>query len=98
MEEIRPALLEDFGGIPLLETYRQQAVRQKKAKNWSEGLRWVQRGLELYGNHALDQNSVGDLQKRGSYFEAKLGSESETTTQSKKPENGEPSSGSRGPH
>lgn len=29
MRAIRPALISEFGGLPLLETYRQQAIRRK---------------------------------------------------------------------
>jgi hypothetical protein len=44
MDGIRDALLKKFGKVPLLDTYRQMAVRQHKAKNWAEALRWAQPG------------------------------------------------------
>ena len=68
---IRPALLDKFGGVPLLDTYRQQTVRQQKSKNWGEGLRWARRGLELYGDEAHNQDWVDDLRKRASHCELK---------------------------
>jgi hypothetical protein len=33
MDGIRETLFEKFGKVPLLDTYRQMAVRQQKAKN-----------------------------------------------------------------
>jgi hypothetical protein len=32
MDQIRPALIEKFGTLPLLDTYKQQGIRQQKAK------------------------------------------------------------------
>jgi hypothetical protein len=72
MTAIRPALFTKFGTLPLLETYKQQAIRQQKAKNWTEGLRWARRGLELYGDDAFSQDWVDDLRKREAHFVAKL--------------------------
>jgi hypothetical protein len=72
MDAIRPALREKFGAIPLLETYKQQAIRQQKAKNPTEGLKWARRGLELYGTEAFNQDWVDDLRKRVSHFEVKI--------------------------
>ena len=72
MDVIRDALLQKFGKVPLLETYRQMAVRQQKAKNWAEALRWVERGLTLYGSDAARPEAVEDLRKRVSAYTAKL--------------------------
>ena len=72
MDGIREALLAKFGVIPLLDTYRQMAVRQQKAKNWTEALRWSQRGLVLYGEDAARPEAVEDLRKRVSAYSAKL--------------------------
>jgi hypothetical protein len=33
METIRPALIAQFGSLPMLETYRQSAIRHEKARN-----------------------------------------------------------------
>jgi hypothetical protein len=72
MDQIRPALIEKFEKLPLLETYKQQGIRQQKAKSWAEGLRWVERGLSLYGDDALREDWVEDLRKRATHFRAKL--------------------------
>jgi hypothetical protein len=34
MDGIRDALLAKFGEVPVLETYRQMAIRQQKVKDW----------------------------------------------------------------
>lgn len=72
MDGIRDALLTKFGKVPLLDTYRQMAVRQQKAKNWTEAIRWAERGLGLYGPHAARPEAVEDLQKRVRAYRAKL--------------------------
>jgi predicted Zn-ribbon and HTH transcriptional regulator len=72
MDGIRVALLEKFGVVPLLDTYRQMAVRQQKAKNWPEALRWARRGLTLYGSNAARPEAVDDLQKRVAAYSAKV--------------------------
>jgi len=72
MDVIRDALPQKFGKVPLLETYRQMAVRQQKAKNWAEALRWAERGLALYGGNAARPEAVEDLMKRVSAYTAKL--------------------------
>lgn len=72
MDIIRASLMSKFGRIPLLETYRQMAIRQQKAKNWPEALRWAERGLTLYGKNAARPEAVEDLQKRVAAYTAKL--------------------------
>lgn len=72
MQTIRPVLLEKFGSIPLLETYRQQSIRQQKVRNWNDGLWWAERGLSSYGEDAYKQDWVDDLRKRASHFRAKI--------------------------
>jgi ATP-dependent DNA helicase PIF1 len=52
---IRAALLAKFGGLPLVDTYRQACVRQVKAGNLEAALEWAQRGVDFYGNYALKQ-------------------------------------------
>jgi len=61
MDGIREALFAKFGKIPLLDTYRQMAIRQQKAKNWTEAIRWARRGLSLYGQDAARSEAVDDL-------------------------------------
>jgi hypothetical protein len=72
MAQIRPALFEKFGRMPVLDTYRQAAIRAQKARDWNAVHRWAQRGLELYGQDAARPEAVDDLRKRTAYAEAKL--------------------------
>ncbi len=72
MDRIRPALFSKFGTLPLLETYKQQCVRQQKAKDFQRGHWWAERGLALYGQDAHSQDWTDDLRKRLSTFRAKL--------------------------
>ena len=58
--------------MPLLDTYRQMAVRQQKAKNWAEALHWAQRGLALYGDGAARPEAVDDLKKRIAAYSTKV--------------------------
>ncbi|MBO0807140.1 MAG: hypothetical protein J2P32_02425 [Actinobacteria bacterium] len=50
LDGIRRACLAKWGKVPLLETYRQMAIRQQNAHNYSEALWWAGRGIALYGN------------------------------------------------
>jgi tetratricopeptide (TPR) repeat protein len=79
MDVIRDALLQKFGKVPLLETYRQMAVRQQKAKNWAEALRWAERGLALYSSNAARPEAVEDLRKRVSAYRVKVAGARELT-------------------
>jgi hypothetical protein len=72
MDTVGPLLLAKFGAMPLLETYRQQCVRQHKAKDFSRGLWWAERGLALYADQAASQDWTDDLRKRRATFQAKL--------------------------
>lgn len=76
MEGIREAMFAKFGKVPLLDTYRQMAIRQQKAKNWTEAIRWAQRGLSLYGQDAARPEAVDDLKNRVTAYEAKLSKQS----------------------
>ena len=42
---IRPALIKALGGLPLLETYKQAAIRHQKAREWPAALRWAELGI-----------------------------------------------------
>ncbi|WP_165555907.1 HIRAN domain-containing protein [Kribbella pittospori] len=64
MEGICRAFMTKWNKIPLLETYRQMAIRQQKKKDWQECLAWTERGLSLYGEAAAREDAVEDLQKR----------------------------------
>lgn len=72
MDGIRDALLAKFGKVPLLETYRQMAIRQQKAKRWPDAIWWAERGLALYARSAARPDAVDDLEKRIAAYRAKL--------------------------
>ncbi len=67
-----PALVELVGGVPLLDLYRQAAVRHQHAKNWEEALWWAQRGLTLYGDRALNPEWPDYLANRANRYQAEL--------------------------
>jgi hypothetical protein len=64
METICQAFVSKWSKVPLLETYRQMAIRQQKKRDWQACLWWVERGLSLYGNAAAREDAVEDLLKR----------------------------------
>jgi hypothetical protein len=72
MEKIRPELLAKFGVIPVIDMYRQAAVRWQKAKGWQAMCDWAQRGISVYGEHAARPEVVEDLHKRIGYAMAKI--------------------------
>lgn len=72
MESICAAFLEKWGKVPLLETYRQMAIRQQKRRDWAAVVWWTTRGLSLYGTAAARSSSVEDLLKRRHQGLAKL--------------------------
>ena len=72
MEAICAAFLQKWGAIPLLETYRQMAIRQSKRKDWQQVLWWAERGLAVYGSAAARQEAVEDLEKRRNRSLAKI--------------------------
>jgi hypothetical protein len=72
MVTIRPALFEKFGRIPLIDTYRQAAVRCQKVRDWDTMRHWAERGIKVYGDHAARQEAVEDLRKRLEYANAKI--------------------------
>jgi hypothetical protein len=49
MDTIRQALMAKWGQLSWLETYRQMAIRQQKAKNFEQALWWAERGIAIYG-------------------------------------------------
>lgn len=75
MDAICAAFVEAWSEIPQLPTYRQMAIRHQKAKDWEAVLRWVERGLALYGTKAARQDAVEDLEKRRNRALAKLGND-----------------------
>jgi len=64
MESICAAFMAKWGKIPLLDTYRQMAIRQQKKKDWQACKWWAERGLALYGQRAAHEEAVEDLVKR----------------------------------
>lgn len=72
MESICAAFLEKWGKVPLLETYRQMAIRQQKRRDWPAVVWWSTRGLTLYGAAAARSDAVEDLLKRRALGLAKL--------------------------
>jgi hypothetical protein len=72
MDSIRVAFMAKWGRVPVLELYRQMAIRQQKAKNVEQALWWVERGTAIYGTDCARAEAVADLQKRAVSFRAKL--------------------------
>jgi HIRAN domain len=72
MVEIRPALLREFGAVPVVEMYRQAAIRCQKARLWREAGEWAERGIAVYGDSAARPEAVEDLRKRLALAAAKL--------------------------
>lgn len=72
MDGIRQACIAKWGRVPLLETYKQMAIRQQKAHNHSQALWWAQRGIALYGNDCARPEAVEDLRERAAKYQAKL--------------------------
>jgi hypothetical protein len=72
MDEIRTALFAKFGRLPILDTYRQAAIRCQQAKDWESARRWADRGLSVYGEDAAKPEVVADLRKRLAHALAKI--------------------------
>lgn len=72
MSTIRQALLDKFGCIPLIDMYRQAAIRYQRTKDWDRVREWAERGLAVYGNDVVRPEFVEDLHKRVAYAEAKI--------------------------
>lgn len=72
MHTIRPALVDKFGVVPVIELYRQAAIRCQKAKAWELARVWAERGLSVYGDECARPEVVDDLRKRLAYAGAKI--------------------------
>ncbi len=70
MERIVPALVDEFGAVPLLETYRQAAIRHHRANNPGMALWWSERGITRYADHPANQDAVRDLHRRAGTYRA----------------------------
>lgn len=72
METIRPALLDKFGVIPVIDMYRQEAIRWQKAKDSERARDWAERGIRVYGDDAARPEVVDDLRKRVAHAVTKI--------------------------
>ena len=72
MATIRDALVRKFGCVPVIEMYRQAAIRCQKAHDWTSTREWAERGLAVYASESGRPEAVADLEKRLAYAEAKL--------------------------
>ncbi|MGH3880727.1 MAG: hypothetical protein ACRDSK_27195 [Actinophytocola sp.] len=64
MDVIRQGFIAKWGKVPVLDTYRQMAIRQQKRKDWNACVWWCERGLARYGNDAAREEAVEDLVQR----------------------------------
>jgi hypothetical protein len=76
---MRQVLVEKFGALPRLETYKQSVIRQNKAKNYEAAAMWADRGIEMYGDDAFKDEWVADLEKRSAEAHARLEKSSSAT-------------------
>jgi predicted Zn-ribbon and HTH transcriptional regulator len=72
MDVIRAALAEKFGRVPVIEMYRQAAIRCQKAHDWPQVRLWADRGLAVYGTEAARPQAVDDLKKRLAHADMKI--------------------------
>lgn len=72
MDGIRQACLDKWGTVPVVETYRQMAIRQQKAHDFEQALWWAERGIALYGDDCARPEAVADLRRRAAGYRAKL--------------------------
>jgi hypothetical protein len=72
MASIRTALFEKFEVVPMIEMYRQAAIRWQQAKQWDAVRDWSERGLTVYGDNAARPEAVADLEKRHAHALEKL--------------------------
>ena len=71
MDSIRSACMAHWGKVPVLNTYRQMAIRQQKQHEYGQALWWAERGIALYGDDAARPEAVDDLRKRAASYRAK---------------------------
>lgn len=72
MNVIIPVLVEKFKVVPLLDTYRQAAIRHQKTKDFDRALWWAERGIALYGDRCTNPDFVADLHKRAASYRDKV--------------------------
>jgi hypothetical protein len=72
MDSIRSACMAHWGKVPVLDTYRQMAIRHQKQHKYRQALWWAERGMALYGDDAARPEAVDDLRKRAADYRAKV--------------------------
>lgn len=72
MDDIRQAFMTEWGEVPVLEVYRQMAIRQQKAADFERALWWAERGLAVYGDDAARPEAVEDLRHRAAAYRVRL--------------------------
>jgi hypothetical protein len=72
MDSIRSACMAHWGKVPVLDTFRQMAIRHQKQHKYRQALWWAERGIALYGNDAARPEAVDDLRKRAVDYRAKM--------------------------
>lgn len=85
MDIIGAALTEKFSQVPIIEMYRQAAIRSQKARDWPRARTWAARGLAVYGSEAARPEAVADLQKRLDHADAKILAAAASGTRRAKP-------------
>jgi hypothetical protein len=75
MDSIRSACIAHWGKIPVLDMYRQMAIKLQKQHDYGQALWWAERGIALYGNDAARPDAMDDLRKRAIGYRAKVGLE-----------------------
>ena len=75
MDSIRSACMAHWGKIPVLDMYRQMAIRLQKQHDYGQALWWAERGIALYSNDAARPDAMDDLRKRAIGYRAKVGLE-----------------------
>ena len=82
MDSIRSACMAHWGKVPVLDTYRQMAIRQQKRHTYRQALWWAERGVALYGNDAARPEAVEDLRKRTIGYRTKVEAETHVSSRS----------------
>jgi hypothetical protein len=72
MDGMREAFLAKWGKVPLLQTYRQMAIREQKAKHYERALWWAERGIAIYSDDCARPEALEDLRQRAVVYRAKV--------------------------
>jgi hypothetical protein len=71
MDQIRPACMAQWGKVPVLDLYRQMAIRQQKLHDYAQARWWAERGLAIYAGDAARPEAVSDLRQRTARYREK---------------------------